>query len=109
MLATTVAVSARQRLGGLLGTRSFPSATDALLIPACSSVHTFGMRYPIDVVWLSPSLTVLAIDGPVMPNRIVRGPCGAVAALELPASCTNKDALIGTMAKVKVHLGEGCE
>jgi uncharacterized membrane protein (UPF0127 family) len=45
---------ARRR--GLLGRDQLGGAM--LLVPA-RSVHTFGMRFPIDVAWLDADLTVL--------------------------------------------------
>jgi hypothetical protein len=34
----------------------------ALRIPRCSSVHTFWMKFPIDLVWLDPRGKVLRVD-----------------------------------------------
>ena len=34
----------------------------ALRIPRCSSVHTFWMRFPIDLVWLDGGGRVLRVD-----------------------------------------------
>ena len=34
----------------------------ALRIPRCSSVHTFWMRFPIDLVWLDADGKVLRVD-----------------------------------------------
>lgn len=39
------------RFFGLMGTRSLPN-DHGLLITPCSSVHTFFMRYPIDIIYL---------------------------------------------------------
>ena len=41
-----------ERLKGLLGTRS--DASPILLVP-CRSIHTFGMRYPMDICFLDAS------------------------------------------------------
>lgn len=89
--ALTIAPRLRVRLArgffararGLLGTRSL--APDAgLLIPRCSAVHTFGMRYPIDLLFLDHDATVVAIHPAVPPWRIRRLP-GAAAVLEVAA------------------------
>jgi len=42
---------ARARLLGLAFLREI-APNDALLLPGCRSVHTFGMRFPLDVVFL---------------------------------------------------------
>lgn len=49
--ALHVAGTRRQRARGLLG-RSRLESGEALLIPRCRQVHTIGMRFPIDVVFL---------------------------------------------------------
>jgi uncharacterized membrane protein (UPF0127 family) len=69
------------RLRGLIGRP--PSPTPLLLVPA-RSVHTFGMRRPIDVVFLDAELRVLRVVRGLRPGRVA-GARGAVAALELVA------------------------
>jgi uncharacterized protein len=71
-----------------------------LLIPRCASIHTFGMRFAIDVAFLAwpasrrPTgpIDVLAVRERVVPRRLARLPLRErpaarreVAALELPA------------------------
>ncbi|WP_116213644.1 DUF192 domain-containing protein [Streptomyces olivoreticuli] len=53
-----VAASYRARTRGLLGRDFFEGA---LLLTPASSVHTFRMRFPIDVAYLDRNLTVLAV------------------------------------------------
>ncbi len=55
-----------------------------LLIPRCASVHTFGMRFALDVFFLDAAGRPLVVRRAVQPWRIV-GHRGAVAVLELPA------------------------
>jgi uncharacterized membrane protein (UPF0127 family) len=54
-----------------------------LLIPRCSSVHTFGMRFPLDLVFLDETGAV-EIHLRVHPRRIVSCP-RAAAVLEFPS------------------------
>jgi uncharacterized membrane protein (UPF0127 family) len=57
---------------------------DALLIRRCRSVHTFGMRFPIDVVFVDRDWRVVRIVRDVGPRRVVR--CrGADAVIEVLA------------------------
>ncbi|SHH24673.1 DUF192 domain-containing protein [Massilia sp. CF038] len=56
------------RLVGLLG-RSAIGHDEALLLMPCSNVHTFFMRFPIDVVFLSKDGQILAIHPAVRPWR----------------------------------------
>ena len=45
---------------GLLGTTHLDAGAGMYLVP-CQWVHTFGMRYPIDVAFLSRDGRVLAV------------------------------------------------
>jgi uncharacterized membrane protein (UPF0127 family) len=53
-----IATSYRARTRGLLGR---DSVDGAMLLSPASSVHTFGMRIPIDVAYLDRHLTVIAV------------------------------------------------
>lgn len=57
-------------------------ATEALLIAPCSSIHTIGMRYPIDVVFVDREARVLRVCPAVEKGRM-RFARGARAVLEL--------------------------
>ena len=41
-----------------------------LHIPACRSVHTFGMRFALDLVWLDGAGAVVRVDRDVRPRRL---------------------------------------
>jgi uncharacterized protein len=55
------------------------------LIPHCSSVHTFGMRFALDIVFLDGCGRPLSVSRGVSRCRIVFDR-RAEAALELPSS-----------------------
>ncbi|MEO8035271.1 MAG: DUF192 domain-containing protein [Acidobacteriota bacterium] len=55
-----------------------------LLIPDCSSVHTWFMRSAIDVVFIDAQGTVAEIRPEARPFRILVGPSSAIDVLELP-------------------------
>ncbi len=60
------------------------AAGGGLLIPRCSSVHTFGMRFALDLHFLDGEGTVLLIRRNVPPLRFAS--CRrASAVLEIPA------------------------
>ena len=80
-----VADTPRSRRRGLLGTASLPDGSGLLLVP-CRQVHTFGMRYPIDVVFVDGSLRVLRVVRGMRPGRLGAPVLRARAALELPAA-----------------------
>ena len=58
-LEVPVAVGLRARLLGLAGLER-EQAGPGLLIPRCSSVHTFGMRFALDLVFLDRRRRALA-------------------------------------------------
>ena len=73
MLASLeIATTQRDRAKGLLGRDGFDGA---LLLEPARSVHTFGMRFPIDVAFLDDDLVVVrtvtscAASGSTMPVR----------------------------------------
>ena len=59
--------SARRR--GLARLNSLP-ADHALRIPGCWSVHTFGMRFALDLIWLDKRGAVARVDRDVPPGRM---------------------------------------
>jgi hypothetical protein len=77
-----VARGPRARLLGLAGLRR-EEAGDGLLIPRCAHVHTFGMRFPLDLVFLDADGSPLLVARAVPPRRFA-GLCGAAAVLEMP-------------------------
>jgi uncharacterized membrane protein (UPF0127 family) len=81
--AIPVARSFRSRLRGLAW-RERSEAGPGLLIPRCSSVHTFGMRFELDVYFLDRDGRVLAVRRRVPPGRVLWHR-GAAAVLEIPA------------------------
>lgn len=74
------------RLSRLLGLALLSSdrAGAGLLIPRCRSVHTFGMLFPLDLLFLDGENRVIELRRAVPPGRVIR--CsGAMAVLELPS------------------------
>ncbi len=64
------AVSWWSRFRGLLGQRPLATdGTEALLISRCASIHTIGMSYGLDIVFLDPSGVVLGTRERVRPWR----------------------------------------
>jgi uncharacterized protein len=78
-----VATGIRPRLMGL-ACIDREEAGGGLLIPRCSSVHTFGMRFALDLVFLDAHGETISIRSGVPPRRFA-WERGAAAVLELPA------------------------
>jgi len=80
--AVPIAVGFRARLLGL-ALRDRVDAGPGLLLPRCSSVHTFGMKFALDVYFLGPDGRILETRRAVPPHRFLA--CrGAAAVLEIP-------------------------
>lgn len=69
------------RMKGLLGT----TQTNGLLIKPCNQVHCFGMKYSIDVVFLTKNNTVCHLQENMKPGSISPIIKKAKSVLELPA------------------------
>ena len=78
-----VAATFRTRLRGLLGRREL-AAGEGLLIRPTNSIHTFFMRFPIDVVFLDRNGVVVKLVANVRPWRVTFAARGRYA-LELRA------------------------
>ena len=57
------------RLKGLARLDAMP-ASYALHLPRCRSIHTFGMRFPLDLVWLDRHGRPVRVDRAVPPSRV---------------------------------------
>lgn len=79
----TVADGLLKRMKGLLG-RSEMRAGEALWIKPCMSVHTFLMKFPIDVAFLDKKNRVIVAIKDLQPNRATRLYLQAASVLELP-------------------------
>ena len=76
-----VAATRGERRRGLLGRDGIEGA---LLLPRARSVHSFGMRFPLDVAWCDRDLTVLRVAR-LPRHRLTRPVLGAHAVLEAEA------------------------
>lgn len=89
------ALDSATRRKGLLG-RDALAADAALIIAPCSAVHTFFMRFAIDVVFVSRDGRVLKIAPAVVPWRTT-GSLRAYAVIELAA---------GSAARAELRAGD---
>lgn len=79
-----VARTFSQRFLGLMGRSSLAGGGGLLLYPV-NSVHSFFMRFEIDVLHLDRCGRVLRIIAPLRPGRVGPLVWGGVYTLELPA------------------------
>ncbi|HTW56679.1 MAG TPA: DUF192 domain-containing protein [Terriglobales bacterium] len=102
-LATALAVANTHwtRLRGLLGLSpdDFRNGRGLWIVP-CHGVHTLGMGFPIDVVYLDRSLTVVHVETELKPWRFAPVRMQAASVLELPCR---------TVAETKTAVGDRIE
>ena len=91
------------RLVGLLGTAAIAEGEGLWIVP-CRSVHTLGMRYPIDVAFLDARGIVVGILEGFPPNRVGRFFRDARGALELRSGIL---AATGTSPGDRLEFEEG--
>ena len=102
---TTLALQAEQarsfwaRLRGLMFRARLPD-DGGLIIEPNNSVHTFWMRFPIDVVFVDRENRVVGLRSAMPPNRPYAGARRARRTLELPA---------GTIVRSATTLGDQLE
>lgn len=86
-LATALAVADTHwtRLRGLLGLApsDFRNGNGLWIVP-CHGVHTLGMGFPIDVVYLDHEMTVIHVQSQLRPWRFAPVRAQAMSVLELP-------------------------
>jgi len=102
-LATELALADTHwtRLRGLLGLRpdDFRNGSGLWILP-CHGVHTLGMAFPIDVIYLDKTLKVIDIQQNVKPWRFTPIRRRASSVLELPCH---------TVAETKTDIGDTIE
>lgn len=78
----------RDRTRGLLGRDSLPAGT-AMLISPCSSIHTFFMKFPLDLIFMDRQNRVVKVCRRIKPWRMAWGGFSAYQVLELQAGLIN--------------------
>jgi uncharacterized membrane protein (UPF0127 family) len=87
------------RLVGLLG-RDRMDSDEALWISPCRGIHTVGMRFSIDAIFLDRDMKVVEVRERVVPWRATRFIGGACSVLELAE---------GGAARAGVQIGDQLE
>ena len=110
-LATALAVADTHwtRLRGLLGVPSsdFRNGSGLWIVP-CHGVHTLGMGFPIDVVYLNDAMTVIHIQDDLQPWRFAPVRTQAASVLELPCR-TAAETRTAVGDKIQITLGKKLE
>jgi len=108
-LASALAVADTHwtRLRGLLGLRSsdFRNGCGLWIVP-CRGVHTLGMGFPIDVLYLDRTMSVIRIQAGMKPWRVAPVTMQAASVLELPCRTTEES---GTAVGDRIEITLGIE
>jgi uncharacterized membrane protein (UPF0127 family) len=91
------------RLKGLLGTRSLEPGQGLWIVP-CRQVHMFGMRYPLDVVFLDQRLRVVHTIDALAPGAVSPKVREAASVLELPAGTLQR---LGVVSGAQLEIDGG--
>lgn len=94
------------RFCGLMCTEagSFPAGQGLWIVPS-SGVHTFAMRFPIDVIYLDRDKVVVYLEENLKPWRVAPVRFRAKSVLELPGNTlTSTQTAIGD--KIEIGLGQ---
>ncbi len=94
-----VVQTAWSRIKGLLG-RDQLVRGQALVIEPARQIHTFGMRFPIDVLFCDRDGRVVHIVRHMRPNRLSRWVLRARYVVELPADVVSADVAVGETVSV---------
>ncbi len=71
-----------ERTKGLMGRRSLPDKF-AFWIAPCPSVHTFFMKFPLDVIFADKKLRIVSVFHSAPPGRILLGGWKSHSAFEM--------------------------
>ena len=82
----------RSRGRGLIG-HAFLESGQGLMINPCRWIHTFGMSFPIDVVYLGKGWRVVALTENLPPKRIDRPVLRARCVIEMGAGAIERAGL----------------
>jgi uncharacterized membrane protein (UPF0127 family) len=94
--SVTIARGPLRRSIGLLFTDSLP-VQEGMWFDGCAAIHTLGMRYPIDVIFLDRDNRVIDTIREVPPQKLAVTCLKAKVTIELGA---------GTLERVRVDRGD---
>jgi len=79
-----IADTSRSRRVGLLGRQSLDPGSGLYIVP-CQAIHTIGMAFPIDVIFINRKHKVVGVRAGVQPYRMTRIFWTALGVIELPS------------------------
>ena len=87
------AESLKDRMIGLLGKPGLPEH-EGLWIDPCKSIHTIGMRFPIDAIFVDQSLAVVRVIHSLGTGRVTRIHWSARSVIEISAGAARSAGIV---------------
>jgi len=84
------------RLVGLLG-KSHLNIEEGMFFDHCNSIHTFGMKFSLDLIFLDKSMKVKALKRNVVPGRMTFPVFGARSVVEIAS---------GSLETMQIKIGD---
>lgn len=85
-----------RRLKGLMFRKSLPDG-HALHLKPCQSIHTFFMRFPIDVIYLNEANRIVSFEENIPVGKVCKPIRGARSVIELP---------VGRISETRTNVGQ---
>lgn len=98
-----IANTAVDRLVGLMFSKKLPDC-DGLLIEPCNSIHTFFMRYPIDVIFLDRNKKIVKIVRNIKPWRMTWMYWKATSVLEIAGNTLDESVKEGDLLVLEEYV-----
>ncbi len=90
--SVTKARTILERMVGLLGKKEIPNDF-TLWISPCKSIHTFFMKFPIDVLFVDKQLCIVSLFNSVPPGKIIFGGFKSHSVFEMKANLLKQNQL----------------
>lgn len=103
-LRVQVASTIHAKAKGMLFSNGDLGGAEALLLKRCSSVHTVGMRYALDIAFLDKRNRVVRALRGVRPNRLRISAPSAHSVLERKASSTYWPSAGAQLSLMQAHV-----
>jgi uncharacterized protein len=99
------AYSFGKRLKGLMFKKSLQSGVGVHIKP-CQSIHTFFMKFPIDVIYVDKNLTIVGLEHSLPPGKLGGRFKNAHSVIEVPAGYISGKSISVGQALIIKNKGE---
>jgi uncharacterized protein len=90
-----------RRLKGLMFRKSLPAGYAMHIMP-CSSIHTFFMKFPLDVLYIDKNNQVVKVSLNIPPGKMEKVVRKAKSVIEMPAGSIDTESVeVGDQIQIK--------